>query len=215
MGDDAATAPDAPDAFAQPAEPAPSAEGGPSRCPCCHDEAIPHKSLVCVECLARHHPTCWHEAGRCGRCSCTQHLEPPPPPPLTRERAVEVLDRAGHTSEQIEELFARTEEAGKPKPSRFNDLTATAIALSVALAVVFQLLPIDMTRPSVVVAAIVGLFFGWRRKSYVWALGAAVAFSWIAMLPLGVEELVLAAIGAASAIPGLALVWWTKRLSFK
>lgn len=133
-------------------------------------------------------------------------------PPLTRERAVEVLDRAGHSAEQIDELFSAVEEAGKPKPSRFHDLTATAIAVAAGLAVVFRVIPGDMTYPAAVVAAAVALFFGWRRKSYVWALGSAVAFTALAMLPLGIPEWIRLGIGAASAVPGLILVWWLKLL---
>lgn len=64
----------------------PRVKGAPTRCPYCHDDCpaeVAH--LVCRGCLARHHASCWADAGsRCASCGGTAHLEaagPPPPAP--------------------------------------------------------------------------------------------------------------------------------------
>lgn len=46
-----------------------------NRCPFCHDDARHSPSAACERCLARHHPACWDEAGRCSSCGHTIALE--------------------------------------------------------------------------------------------------------------------------------------------
>jgi hypothetical protein len=47
---------------------------GVLRCPFCHDEVAPEKSIACRDCLARHHAPCWEEGGRCAACRSTHKL---------------------------------------------------------------------------------------------------------------------------------------------
>jgi hypothetical protein len=66
---------------------------GGLRCPYCHDEVPPEKSVACRDCLARHHLACWGEGGRCSACQSTHKLvsvsggafaKPAPPPRAPR-----------------------------------------------------------------------------------------------------------------------------------
>ncbi|MCA8924195.1 MAG: hypothetical protein KDD82_20465 [Planctomycetes bacterium] len=48
-----------------------------NRCPYCRDDVASAEGVVCRECLTRHHPGCWDEAGRCSSCSSRERLEAP------------------------------------------------------------------------------------------------------------------------------------------
>lgn len=52
-----------------------------NRCPYCHDDVEPEGSVVCQDCLTRHHPECWDEGFHCSSCSSSNKLisssEPP------------------------------------------------------------------------------------------------------------------------------------------
>lgn len=45
---------------------------GLNRCPFCHEDVEPKQSVVCQECLARHHEECWTEAQECSSCRGTR-----------------------------------------------------------------------------------------------------------------------------------------------
>ncbi|MCA8924198.1 MAG: hypothetical protein KDD82_20480 [Planctomycetes bacterium] len=47
------------------------------RCPYCRDDVASTEGVVCRECLTRHHPGCWDEAGRCSSCGSGVRLEVP------------------------------------------------------------------------------------------------------------------------------------------
>lgn len=58
----------------QPEDPAPREDVRvhANRCPFCHDDVQPKESVVCQDCLARHHPPCWAESAGCGTCRGTK-----------------------------------------------------------------------------------------------------------------------------------------------
>jgi hypothetical protein len=61
-------------------------EGSTLRCPFCHEGCAPEESVVCRDCLARHHGPCWDEGGRCSSCGSINKLvaaEPPVDGPRT------------------------------------------------------------------------------------------------------------------------------------
>lgn len=45
-----------------------------NRCPYCHDRVEIDKSIVCQQCLTRHHDACWVEGGHCSSCGCGNAL---------------------------------------------------------------------------------------------------------------------------------------------
>jgi hypothetical protein len=49
-----------------------------NRCPFCHEDVEAAESVVCRECLARHHSSCWSESEQCSACACTVKLQPEP-----------------------------------------------------------------------------------------------------------------------------------------
>ncbi len=55
-------------------------EGSALRCPFCHEGCVPEESVVCRDCLARHHATCWDEGGRCSTCGSIHKLVAAQPP---------------------------------------------------------------------------------------------------------------------------------------
>jgi hypothetical protein len=49
-------------------------EGSALRCPFCHADCTPEESVVCRDCLARHHGPCWDEGGCCSTCGSIHKL---------------------------------------------------------------------------------------------------------------------------------------------
>lgn len=47
-----------------------------NRCPFCHETVHSAESVVCQDCLARHHEDCWTEGGACSSCSSLNLLSP-------------------------------------------------------------------------------------------------------------------------------------------
>lgn len=45
-----------------------------NRCPYCHDDVEASGSVVCQDCLTRHHPECWNEGLHCSSCSSPNKL---------------------------------------------------------------------------------------------------------------------------------------------
>jgi hypothetical protein len=60
------------------------ADASPLRCPFCHDGVDVEQDSwrACEKCLARHHGTCWDEAGRCSACGSTGALTRAPSPAI-------------------------------------------------------------------------------------------------------------------------------------
>lgn len=50
--------------------------GSLARCPYCHSDIVPRDSewVACWGCLARHHPDCWDETGKCSTCGHDRFL---------------------------------------------------------------------------------------------------------------------------------------------
>lgn len=46
-----------------------------SRCPYCHDDVARRESVVCQDCLARHHGACWDAAAACSGCGGAHRME--------------------------------------------------------------------------------------------------------------------------------------------
>lgn len=92
----------------------PSFKQSPSRCPFCHDDVTPEASVVCQECLARHHQPCWSEGGRCASCSST-HVMQAVKPPLSWEVAYSILAERGYERAAVDRALrgaGRTSEPG-------------------------------------------------------------------------------------------------------
>jgi hypothetical protein len=76
-----------------------------SRCPFCHDDVAPTKSVACEACLARHHCACWTEAGRCASCGSCRALHPQLRP-IDQTVVRRLLSEAGYDAGAIDAHFA-------------------------------------------------------------------------------------------------------------
>jgi len=122
-------------------------EGNPTRCPYCHDEvAVLAEEVACEKCLARHHETCWRDAGRCATCGHSTRLvhEGARPAPMVTEEdarnelreddriptALEIAERrlAQQNIERAERVEAQVRYASR--------VILTVIALVIVIAVV-------------------------------------------------------------------------------
>jgi hypothetical protein len=108
-------------------------KGAPTRCPYCHDECAPEGSVVCQDCLARHHEACWGEAARCGACASERHLAPTARPALTRERLERLLSAAGHDVAEAEALLAPRAAGFGPTLGGVAAVVLSLIACAIAV----------------------------------------------------------------------------------
>jgi len=76
------------------------------RCPYCRDDVPAAESVVCQDCLTRHHPACWDEAAKCSSCGATARLASERPP-LTDARVGELLRNHGYTEAEVAAYLAR------------------------------------------------------------------------------------------------------------
>jgi len=90
------------DVHPQPQPPAPAArddvQSRLNRCPYCHDGVAPAESVVCRQCLTRHHVSCHAEAGVCQSCGSSDVLTqaaPLPAPAEEQPRTLSTLAVAG------------------------------------------------------------------------------------------------------------------------
>lgn len=73
------------------------------RCPYCHDACAPRDSVVCRDCLARHHGECWSERGACSACNASVRLVVEERAALSREEMVDLIRRG--RSAEVEQGF--------------------------------------------------------------------------------------------------------------
>lgn len=84
------------------------------RCPFCRDDVGRADSVVCADCLTRHHEGCWGESGeRCGSCQGPRKLAPEP---LTLSVAVRLLEEQGYGAEQVRALLVAPPAAARSAP---------------------------------------------------------------------------------------------------
>ena len=76
------------------------------RCPYCRDDVTAAESVVCRDCLTRHHPACWDEPAKCSSCGSTARLASERPP-LTDERVGELLREHGYSEAEVAAHLAR------------------------------------------------------------------------------------------------------------
>ena len=89
-----------------------------SRCPFCRETVAAPQSVACQGCLARHHPDCWDEPGRCSACGSRQALRPARRE-ITEALLRELLADDGYDPEAIDAYFARDASAGQARcPTR-------------------------------------------------------------------------------------------------
>ncbi|MCO5172431.1 MAG: hypothetical protein M9894_39540 [Planctomycetes bacterium] len=140
------------------------------RCPFCRDDVGRADSVVCADCLTRHHRGCWSEGGeRCGSCQGARKLAPEP---LTLSVAVRLLEEQGYGTDEVRALLAPPREAPPAAGDGSVFMRRVVVPLSLLLGppvvvlgfmVVLAVLgasPRDVMRLSVVslpVGAVVGL----------------------------------------------------------
>ncbi|MBX3465734.1 MAG: hypothetical protein KF878_02410 [Planctomycetes bacterium] len=82
------------------------------RCPFCRDDVGRTDSVVCADCLTRHHGGCWSEGGdRCGSCQGPRKLAPEP---LTLSVAVRLLEEQGYGADEVRALLAAPPREAPP-----------------------------------------------------------------------------------------------------
>lgn len=106
---------------------------GPLRCPFCHEDVSPERSVVCQDCLARHHDECWTESASCSSCGSLRRLEPAGRDPLDRESIGAPVERS------LMDRVSADEAAPRSKLSRSGPV-ALAILCSLPVLLLVTLL---------------------------------------------------------------------------
>lgn len=177
--------------------------GSPTRCPYCHADCFPaSKNVVCRDCLARHHPDCWAETGRCSSCSST-----------IRMLAVEDAS-----------------ETSQPRDSqgRRRGWVTSGALLIVSVVIAYVALGnrsltihgyLEALGFVAAATACLGLASGWTSRSYRWGIATALATvgaGFLGSLPhLSSWRASIAFLGGGflvAALPALLATWARRRL---
>lgn len=94
-----------------------------NRCPYCHDGVAPAESVVCRQCLTRHHASCHAEVGTCQSCGSSDVLT--------------------QTAASAEEGQLRTELAEEQRT--LSTLAVVGLSLVVMLLALFGITPFVLT----------------------------------------------------------------------
>jgi hypothetical protein len=146
------------------------------RCPFCREGADADTSVVCRDCLTRHHAACWDEGGaKCSSCGGARRLEAEK---LTLGKAVQLLEAQGYPAEEIKALLAPAVSAAPADRQQDNHLRRVMQAV-LSMVVIMA---VTMGMAGILIEGILELY-GSEQKA---ALAIAFCFSsLIGLLVLG------------------------------
>ena len=102
-----------------------------NRCPYCHDGVAPAESVVCRQCLTRHHASCHAEAGTCQSCGSSDVLTQTAASAEEQEPGTEPAEEQELGTEPVEE------EQPSSGPSGSEVLAVVLILLLVVVSAPF------------------------------------------------------------------------------